>query len=239
MVEEHQFEENSQDADVTEQGGHTASGDTALLEKINNLESTIAEIQNANQQVVHLLKSKTDAQVAKEPELTEEQLKAFASNPQLLTKFLSNQVEASTRKIQNEAKKAQYDAKAYDEHPALKTNKEFQKAVISKMNELIGADGYTQDSPMLLYRAAQLAAVQVGRGDMTSKRTAADTTSAEPSQIRQNRQGSTKIDDNDPRVVFARMTGQLSKEKIEAFKKELTPYVAPERVKERRLIRER
>lgn len=57
------------------------------------------------------------------------------------------------------AKKNYYDSKAEQDFPVLKSDKAFQALVKQNVQEMIGNGEMTKDSPTLIYRASQLAAL--------------------------------------------------------------------------------
>lgn len=184
--------------------------------------------------------TKVEAQESAEPELTAADLQRFAQDPTLLPAWLKKQTERAKHEIKQESQKELYDRRAEEKYPLLKTDRDFQKKVAAQINELVSTGEYTRSNPMLVFRAAQLAASEYQPKTAQAKDSNRNfQTSAEgrTSAPRESGLGKTKISDDDPRFRFAKAAG-LEGKQLERFKarlQELGPYQRSERKQARRL----
>lgn len=231
-------DDNYQDDSYSDEGDQGTVLDP-VEDKITKLQEQIAMLQQSLTAKAQPVKSKQ----AEELELTEEQYAAIAKDPKLLGQFVKAHLQKTTNTIKLEQQKAHYDKVAEERFPALKSNKELANKVAQKMHELVEVTGeYKWDSPTLLLRAAELVVPTQGgildvnkRRDSNGGHSALD---AQTSGAVRNRQGvKSKIQDNDPRIQFAKAFGITDPKKLEEFKSSLGPYQAPQRRKGRSLIK--
>lgn len=235
MVEdqETEFEEQTGEED-TEVSTNTAGVDqlSLITEQLEELKLTMATQLRASQ-------------AAKAPEadpaaLTNEQILEFQKNPAAMLAWVTSQTKRSESKISNEFAKHQYDVKSEIEYPAIKTDKQFQQAVVRQMQEYINNGEYSKDHPMLQYRAAQMVAGKMNvKKSMSKTQTTEQLTSSAPSTSRGpggSQSGKAQVKANDPRVVFAELAG-LDGKKLEQFKQSLGPYTPSTRKVGRTLTR--
>jgi hypothetical protein len=170
------------------------------------------------------------------PQLTAEQAQALKDNPALMASWLQSQAENAKQEIRKESSKQVWDRRTEDKFPLIKTDKEFQKRVTAQMREMTAFGEYKKDDPMLLYRATQIAASEYVPNRSNASKNAQSQSSIESRQTmsRQDAGTKTKIDENDPRLHFAKVLG-LTGEKLKKFKEGLGPYVASQRRQGRRL----
>lgn len=161
------------------------------------------------------------------PQLTAEQAQALKDNPALMASWLQAQAETAKNEIRKESAKQVWDKKTYDKYPLLNTDKEFGKRVTTQMREMISQGEYGKDDPMLLYRAAQIAAAEYIPTRNASK-SSQGMSSVESRQTNRGDAPKTKIDDNDPRLQFAKVLG-LTGDKLAKFKAGLSAYVPSQR----------
>lgn len=162
-------------------------------------------------------------------------LERFKNDPTALVKFIKDQTESSKLEIKKEAAKQSWDRRAEEKFPLIKTNKDFQKKVSAQIREFTSTGEYSSEDPMLVYRAAQLVSAefapqqqrQSDKGFMTSAEGRSNVS-------RESSTSKPKISDNDPRVNFAKLLG-IDGTRLEKFKSQLGPYVAPTRKQGRRL----
>jgi hypothetical protein len=229
-----QEETGSQEA-ALEEGGQQTGHDTSykLVEELSSLKDELAELKTANAQFLAGLQK---PQQKEEKSFSDAEIQQFAQNPALAAKWFKEQAEQAKAEIRKETQKASWDKNAEEKFPALKTNKDFQKRVISQMREMMAQGEYTADNPMLLYRAAQIASSEFVQKPEANRSQANQLSSVESRGVRSSMdQGKPKIADNDPRVNFLRMMGVNDAKKIEKFKSQLPPYVRSERRSARRL----
>lgn len=227
------LDENNQDEVVEEEATQEESAQenvdmTALeLADLKNQMSSLLATQNK------LLESLTPKQ---RDELTDEQVQELQKNPKKLFETIQGMVDSKVKTLVATDERKRTDSRVFEEYPALKTNPQFQKAVVNQMNEFIANGEYTADHPLLTLRAAQLVAgkMNVKKDQPVAQRN--QVSAASPNQIRSSSQGKVKISDNDPRVVMAREMGMDDK-KIAAFKAQLPAYVAPEKARGKTLLR--
>jgi hypothetical protein len=186
-------------------------------------------------------KAKTEVQEIVEPELSAADLQRFQQDPTLLAAWMKKQTEKAKNEIKQESQKELYDRRAEEKFPLLKTDRDFQKKVATQINELISTGEYTRNNPMLVFRAAQLAAAEYQPKTVSNKDSRSFQTSAEgrSSVPRESGLGKTKITDDDPRYRFAKAAG-LEGKQLERFKarlQELGPYQRTERKQARRLMK--
>lgn len=153
--------ENTQDAAVAE-----------TTPQIDPLRSDVEELKSQNAallaKIEQLVQGKTQPE-AKEitPEAYQELLK---SNPQKAIQLaVEGVVSQSLGKFTQEQQRTIFDQKAEADFPLLKSDKEFQKTVQSEMQDLISG-GMSKDSPKLVYKAAQIAALKIKKSDGRSER---------------------------------------------------------------------
>jgi len=201
-------------------------------------------LKSQNEQMMQMLQMLTQKPKAPEKpavELTADEQAAIQADPGKIGKIVEQKLSQATKVLTDEQKKSTWDRKAYDEFPALNTDKKFQQDVLAQARELMVSDGLSDSHPMLVYRAAQLVAAKralSGAGTQTQTR-GNMATSADPALARPRPSGGqSKIDDNDPRLVAARTIG-LSDEQVARLKKNLGPYQPPQRKQGRTLTRER
>lgn len=222
-------ENNSQDADEVSQKNVADEKLSALEDKVDRITGMLLQ-KNAPKETV-----------PQQASFTAEQIQALQQNPALLAQFIEQQTNKSVSLIKNESAKSLWDSRAQEKFPLLKTDKDFQKKVGTRMSELKYDLG--DDHPKLLYLATELAASEYKpkAQSQQSEKTREHQTSVEPSRSRTSResQSGSKNYDNDPRLVFAKLAGGDSDpKKLEAFKKrldELGPYQQTTRKVARRI----
>lgn len=203
-------------------------------EEIKKLQDQIAMLQ----QSLVAKNAPARKQQAEELDLTEEQYAAIAKDPKLLGQFVKAHLQKTTNTIKTEQQKAHYDRIAEERFPALKTNKELSNKVAQKMHELVEVTGeYKWDSPTLLLRAAELVVPQQGGILDVSKKRSEGHDALDVSTTRRSPNAKAKIQDNDPRIQFAKAFGITDPKKLEAFKSQLGPYQAPQRRRGRSLMK--
>ena len=174
----------------------------------------------------------------KTPQFSAEDLKAFQQNPELLARWIQNQAVEAKNEIKKESQKQVWDTRAYEKFPLLKDDKEFAKKVTSQMREMISQREYGKDDPMLLYRAAQIAAAEYAQA--TPKRNVpqnqhSSVESRSNTNTQRDMSSKSKIDNNDPRVKMAQAMG-IQGEKLEKFKAQLGPHIPSNRAPKMRSV---
>jgi hypothetical protein len=209
--------------------------------EVNPLEAKLAELQSQIASLTGALSAQQrPKQQEKEPELSDEQWAEIAKDPKLMGQVMKAQLNKTTSQIQKEQQKAQYDKMAEERFPALRSNQELQRKVSAKMQEMVEVTGeYKWDSPTLLLRAAEIVAPTVGGILEVNKRrdSGASSLDASTNSVHRGREARTKIQDNDPRLQFAKAFGITDPKKLEAFKTTLGPYVPSQRKRGRSLMR--
>lgn len=191
------------------------------------------------QQMQHFMKSLAPKETP--VAVTKEEAESLAADPKKIGQFIDQKLSQATQKLTEDQKRSSYDAKAEAEFPALKTDEKFKKEVLAQAQELILSDGLSQSHPMLIYRAAQLAAAKraLTQGNQSGQKGGQSSmvTSADPNGVRPRAQGgASKIDDNDPRIRAAKTLG-LDEKQIKKLKENLPPYKPSERRQERILTK--
>lgn len=177
------------------------------------------------------------AQTPKEPSqiITIEQANALKDSPEMFAKWMQMQAETAKNEIRKESSKQIWDKKTEEKFPLINTDKEFKNRVSSQMREMVTQGEYTKDDPMLLYRAAQIAASEytVSNKSFNKGNSSPSSVDSRHSTARMDAP-KVKIDDNDPRVQFAKVLG-IKGDKLIKFKAQLGPYVTSQRRQVRRL----
>jgi hypothetical protein len=230
-----------QDSYVEDQSSY----DQEQVSEANPLEAKLAQLQEQIAALTQGIANQSKpAQQKQEPaDLSDEQWAAIAKDPKLLGQYVKAQMSSTKKDMQMTQQKAQFDQKAEEKFPALKSNKDLQQKVATKMREMVDMGEYTWDSPTLLYRAAEIVAPTMGGVQEVERRRGLQSNSealdASNTSVHNRTRGTqTKIADNDPRLMFARAYGiDKDPKKFEAFKATLKPYVAPERKNGRSLMK--
>lgn len=211
------------------------SGFNKLREQNESLNEKLEMLQV---QMNNFLSAMTPTQ-KKEQGLTQAKVAEMRDNPEAIAQFIQSETQKAIGQITQDSKKQHWDRKAEEDFPALNTDKAFKQQVIQKMRELKANDGYTDDNPMLVYRAAELVGSKMAK--VTPKTSAKDAfTSEEPSRgisRTTSGQAKSKIADSDQRVVFAKLLG-IKGDKLEKFKSQLPQEFTPQRKPARRLNRD-
>lgn len=173
-------------------------------------------------------------QQAQAPKLTAEQAQALKENPELMAQWLEAQAVQAKNEIRKESSKQIWDRRTEEKYPLLKTDKEFQKRVTAQMREMTAQGEYGNDDPMLLYRATQIAASEYIPAKSSATRSSGPTSVESRMTSQRSESVKPKIDDNDPRVQFAKVLG-ISGAKLDKFKAQLGPYTPTQRRPTRRL----
>lgn len=214
------FQDETVDTETT--GGKTAQ------DKEDKYALLQAQIAAQNEQIL-LLKSQQSmpatpvAPKQATPEMDAAMLEQLGKNPAALVSFVNQKIDAGMNSIQKQNLKQHLDAKVYEEFPALKTNAQFTEAVKTQMRELVTNQEYDAQHPMLVYRAAQLAAAKVPTtsSQVTRQR---DTSVAPSGQRGTHRSSAGTIKNNDPRLAFAVAARLTDPKKLAEFKKNLETY---------------
>lgn len=202
-----------------------ADGTQDKEDKVSLLQAQIDALKEQNlllkntalQQPAHQSAPKQSAQ-----EIDQATLEALGKNPAALVSFVNQKIEAGMGNIQKQNLKTHFDSKVYEEFPALKTNVQFNEATKAQMRELVSNGEYDAQHPMLVYRAAQLAAAKIPQ-QRTQERTR-DTSVAPSHQRGTTRSSSGTIKNNDPRLAFAVAANLKDPKKLAEFKKNLETY---------------
>jgi len=230
-----------------EQDGYVETDDSYGQEEATEVNPLEAQIKQLQEQIAGLSQGLANQQrptkKQEQVELSDEQYAAIAKDPKLLGQFVKAQLTNTEKNIQRTQQKAHFDRQAEDKFPALKSNKELQQKVATKMREMVDLGEYTWESPTLLFRAAEIVAPTMGGILEVEKRRSlqngSEALDASNTSVHNRTRGThTKISDNDPRLMFARAYGiDKDPKKFEAFKASLKPYVAPERKRGRSLMK--
>lgn len=100
------------------------------------------------------------------PQMTAEQYnELFKTNPQEAIKLAVRQTVQDTlqpelSRFTSSQRRDHFDQKAESDFPLLKSDPAYQRLVQDQMKEFLRDGEYTQDSPKLLYRAAEIAALK-------------------------------------------------------------------------------
>jgi hypothetical protein len=211
------------------------NGFQKLREQNENLSEKLEMLQTQMQNFVAAM----TPQQKKEQGLTQAKIAEMRDDPAAIAQFIQSETQKAIGQITQDSKKQHWDRKAEEDFPALNTDKAFKQQVIQKMRELKANDGYTDDNPMLVYRAAELVGSKMAK--VPAKSTSKDAfTSEEPSRgVTRGTTGQTKskISDNDQRVVFAKLLG-IKGDKLEKFKTQIPQEFTPQRKPARRLNRD-
>jgi hypothetical protein len=222
-----------EEQETFEQAEETATGG-----KANEIEELKGDISYIKELLMQKTAPATQTVAKDDIEIDASTLERFKADPSELIKYIKNTAEKSKLEIKKEAAKQSWDRQAEEKFPLIKTNKDFQKKVASQIREFTQTGEYSKDDPMLVYRAAQIVSAEFATQNRSNRESQNFTTSAEgrTSVSRESSTQKTKISDNDPRVNFAKLMG-VSGEKLERFKSQLGPYVAPIRKQARRLAK--
>jgi len=144
-------------------------------QELQNVHGQVSSLTQQISQLASVVKQNALNNQPKAPEPkgpSDEELRAlWEQNPVAAMKIMTEEqvrsaVTEATREIGNtykrESGQQHWDKKAEQDFPMLKTDVEFQQAVTGKIQELTGDGEYKNDSPKLLYRAAQLAKASLG-----------------------------------------------------------------------------
>lgn len=192
------------------------------------IEDRVKALEYQLNMALNQLGQKKETKVETE-ELPEEVAQLLAKDPKALAKFIKTQTEKATRSIQSESQKQIWDRRAEDTFPAIKTNESFKREVGKKIQELLTNGEYKENSPQLVYRAAELASLKFSGKENVKKNTNTQTsletqrTQKTSDQIgKKNNQG-----DDNAYVVLAKMAGMKNykgKDHTESFKKFVEKY---------------
>jgi hypothetical protein len=214
----------------------TESLDSETAIEMSDLKAEMAEMRQSNAALVTQLQQLLKPQP--KPEIDDGEIERIKNDPKALAEFIKAKVSEGKQAVDVHLAKNRFDSQAYDEFPALKTNKQFQQSVVAQMKELTASGEYQPDSPKLLLRAAQLSAAKMkpltNRDEVNDRPTSGE---PRPRQSQTVSRGTSQIKDNDPRVAFLKLFGVKDPAKVEKFKKQLGPYQAPQRQKARSLDR--
>jgi hypothetical protein len=148
------------------EGGEPAAHVDQTAE-IARLRQNQEALQSSNNDLTQKLNQLIDAISApKEPAMTPERLAQLQQqNPEAalahqVNTLVKSQVGEATKGIQREANKTRWDDRAAKDFPLINTSPEFQSLVQGKMRELIASDDFKKDSPTLVYRACEAAALR-------------------------------------------------------------------------------
>lgn len=228
-------EETTSEGNGAEGTSEQSQGTGATKEDFEFLKN---QNEQLSQQVNRLLASLQPKAAETAPGLTREEMAAVTADPNKIGDIVNAKLTQATHKLTEDQRRAQFDARAEAEFPAMKTDEKFKREVLAAANELMAQDGTPATSPTLLYRAAQLAAAKRAVSGNNKGVTSNMPTSESPATGRPRQaQGTAKIDDNDPRIVAAKTIG-LSKEQVDRLKKTLPAYVPSQRKQGRVLTRE-
>lgn len=196
----------------TDAGSETPqnAGDTSQQADIR---SELSELKSTLSQLVGALTPKP-----KEPEPVDIE-KTLKENPAkalelVVKKTVRESLEPVKQEFANENKKAEFDRRAEQQFPQMRSDPEFQKALKSQMIELMNTGEFTKDSPSLVYRAAQIASLSYkpkggqGTGGMTSE---------EPSSVAAGRSSGPKFDAN-----FDKMAKMFGIKNVDKLKEKIT-----------------
>lgn len=201
---------------------------TKLINQLTDLQGKIEMLAAQNAQLAQMVNARNEP--IQKPQLTPEQAQRFVSDPTAMAEFLKGQVDLAKVELQTETQKQTWDDRAKREFP-VESDPSFKNAVAAKIRELTSDGEYTVKSPKLVYRACQLVANELGTTPKKANPSREAPTSAAPSTVsRQGQPGSqkSKVQDTDPRIIFARAAGIEGKE-LEKFRERLGPYVREER----------
>lgn len=182
----------------------------------------LAELKETMKAQQALLMKLSEAATPKEKKealeaLPPETAKSLKDNPDLLMKFIQQQVDGAKREFEGTVQRTDWDRRAESEFPALKTDKGFQDTVKKHVNDLLAGGEFTKNSPRLIYMASKLAAAEY-KPQKTSKEDGEPSGMAPTGHTVSAAKG--KIADTDPRVKVAIANG-FSGERLEKFKARL------------------
>lgn len=215
---------------VTEESQETQKK-IVSTEEFNDVKSELEFLKN---QLVQQNTAREIKQEAQAQTITPEQLQQFQANPALLAGWLKAQTEQAKNEIRSESQKELWDKRAEEKFPLIKTDKIFAQKVSQQIREFTQNGEYKKNDPMLVYRAAQIVSTEYAPKPQQSPKNYQTSAEGRTSTVRESSGGKTKIDDNDPRMQFAKLLG-ITGPKLEKFKSQLGPYVEPQRKQGRRL----
>lgn len=128
---------------------------------------------------------------------------------------VKEKTQAIERQLTQKQEKVFFDKKAADDFPLLTSDKKFQDTVRNYVQELVQEGEYTQNSPRLVYRAAQLAALAYKAEGKTPSKTQSVPTGEAPRHVNRREQRSAAPDN------FEQLSSifKLSKESKERLQK--------------------
>lgn len=169
MSEQTQTVEDSENNPETQSAENAES--TALRAEIEELKRLIL----ANKPV--------EKQEAK-PDLAE----IYKTDPVRAIEMITEQkVKSQAGVFTKEQQKFTYDAKAEAEFPHLKSDPEFQKLVKANIQDMVQSGEYGVDSPRLVYRAAQIAALKYKPKASQTKASGSNSSSEAPSSVQSSK----------------------------------------------------
>jgi hypothetical protein len=228
--------ENEQDYDTENDVENEDTGHSSAPDVNAQLSELKAQMQNLMGFITNQQKTQNAPPVREEPKLSKEQLAKIAQDPELMAEYMQAHLTKTTKAIQAENAKAVYDKQAYERFP-INADPAFKQDTINAMRELCEVDGYQKESPTLLLRAAELVASRRGTSRMDVNKRRDDALDVSNSNaVRTRRDQKVKIDDNDPRVVFAKAFGIKDAKKLADFKATLGAYTPTVRRKGKSLL---
>jgi hypothetical protein len=180
-----------EDTDAPEGGESNPNTETEAPDPIK---SKLDELESQNADLMNKLNTFLAAQNApkNEPEkrMSPEEFKALSErDPQAAMEYaLKNVVRAETqgieKKLTTTSQAQYYDQKVEQDFPLIKKDKEFQALVRAETKNLVN-DGMNPDSPKLVYKAAEIAALKhKGAQDTKTGKEKKEITSEAPSNIK-------------------------------------------------------
>lgn len=146
--------------------GSEGTGANNYQEKLERLEQNTSQLTEMMQSFL-ASQQKQEVQTGK-PAITSEQFKAMMEKDpqQAISMVLDNVVESKVSK-KAQAFEVSYDRKHWDnkaetDFPMIRQDESFRKEVKKEMDDLI-SQGMPKDSPKLVYKAAELAALKTGK----------------------------------------------------------------------------
>lgn len=162
------------DASGADESSDTPNETPAVDNSVSEIKEELTRLRDQNSQLLGRLDQLSlSREPAPQPQSskvkTPEEYKAWlAEDPASAIEYsIASEVEKRIKPIAQNLhqsnQKDKWDARAAEEFPAIKTDREFQSLVRDQMGELIATDGLSKDHPTLFFRAAQIAAAKYNK----------------------------------------------------------------------------
>lgn len=199
-------------------------GAVETQEQVDPIRQEFEQLRESNAQMdqkLNKLLSTFEPKAQSQRSLSAEQKSQLAKDPEAMIQYVENEHKRLAQEVENKTARAQWDSQAYQDFPALKSDKKFQNEVVAKMKEWTGSGLMPAETPKLVYEAANFIARGYKQEPTKVNASAGKPTSQAPSSTSMNNGKAAKFSDNDQRLIMAKNMG-ISGDRLNQFKKFLS-----------------